>query len=47
MRSDFASWPVGGEGYVILREGIVVLANISWLYYYWDYTYDRIDVRRK
>ena len=31
LRSDFASWSVGHEGYVILREGIVVLANISWL----------------
>ena len=41
LRSDFASWSLGHGGYVILREGIVVLANISWLYYYWDYTYDR------
>ena len=32
---------------MILREGIVVLADIlRWLYYYWDYTYDRIDDRR-
>jgi hypothetical protein len=43
LRSDFASWSVGHEGYVILREGIVVLVNIRWLYYYWGYMYDRID----